>query len=249
MKWSDTQCKDYLIWSLEDKALDFFAMSIDIKRHSFRKIMKKLEKRFGVKELKETSKVKFDQAHQGPEESLEDWADRVMTLAIPAFIDFSDEYRSREAIVKFCQGCSDKSAAKHACFERPATMEEALNLVKHHKYISQAIDGKKNRTDTIKINAVRCFRAEDHVPVNCVPVNAEHCPSENRVEELIATALQQFAERLQINSARTEQIADTKKKKTIQCFFCKKFGHMKKDCKVYQAWLSKRQARSDSSSN
>ena len=249
MKWSGTQCKDYLIWSLEDKALDFFTVSIDVERYSFRKIMKKLEKRFGVQELKETSKVKFDQAQQGPEESLEDWADRVMTLAIPAFVDFSDEYRSREAITKFCQGCSDKSAAKHACFERPATMEEALNLVKHHKYISQAIDGKKNGTGTIKINAVRCLRAEDHVPVNCVPVNAEQCPSENRVEELIATALQQFAERLQINSARTEQIVDTKKKKTIQCFFCKKFGHMKKECKVYQAWLSKRQARSDSSSN
>ena len=173
-----------------------------------------------------------------------------MALAIPAFIDFSDEYRSREAIVKFCQGCSDKSAAKHACFERPATMEEALNLVKHHKYISQAIDEKKNGTDIIKINAVRCLRAEDHVPVNCVPVNAEQCPSENRVEELIASALQQFANRLRINSAGTEQIEDTiKKKNTIQCFFCKKFGHMKKMCKVYQAWLSKRQARADSSSN
>ena len=188
MKWTDTQCKEYLIWSLKDKALDFFAMFIDIKRHSFRKIMKKLEKRFGVKELKETSKVKFDKAQQGPEEPLEDRADRFMTLAIPAFIYFSDEYRSREAIVKFCQGCSEKSAAKHACFERPATMEEALNLMKHHKYISQAIDGKKNRTDTFKINAVRYLQAEDHVPVNCVPVNAEHCPSENRVEELIATA-------------------------------------------------------------
>ena len=71
----------------------------------------------------------------------------------------------------------------------------------------------KKRTDTITINAVRCSRTEDHVPVNSVPVNAEKCPSENRVEELIATSLQQFAERLQINSARTEQIADTKKKK------------------------------------
>ena len=96
---------------------------------------------------------------------------------------------------------------------------------------------------------MRCLRAEAHDPVNSVPINAEHFPSENRVEELIATALQQFAERFQINSAGTEQIADTKKKKTIQCFFCKKFGHMKKECKVYQAWLSKRQARADSSSN
>lgn len=244
MKWSDTQCKDYLIWSLEDKALDFFTMSIDTDRHSFRKIMKKLEKRFGVKELTEISKVKFEEAHQAPEESLEDWADRVMTLAIPAFIDFSDEYRNREAIVKFCQGCSDKSAAKHACFERPATMEEALNLVKHHKYISQAIDGKNDRSDIVTINAVRCLRAED-----CATVKSVQCPSENRVEELIATALQQFVQRLQINSAQAEHIADTKKKKTVRCFFCQKFGHMKSECRVYQAWLNKRQARADSSSN
>ena len=243
MKWSDTQCKDYLIWSLEDKALDFFTISIDVESYSFRKIMKKLEKRFGVQELTETSKVKFEQAHQEPEESIEDWADRVMTLAIPAFINFSDEYLNREAVVKFCQGCSDKSAAKHACFERPTTMEEALNLVKHHQYISQAIDGNQNRKEIISINAVRCL-SEDHVSDNL-----EQCPSENRVEELIAAALQQFAERIQINSVQTERIADTKKRKTMQCFFCKKFGHVKKECKVYQAWLSKCQARADSSSN
>ena len=93
----------------------------------------------GIQELTETSKVKFEQAHQEPEESIEDWADRVMTLAIPAFINFSDEYLNREAVD--CQRCNDKGAAKHACFERPTTMEEALNLVKHHQYISQAIDG------------------------------------------------------------------------------------------------------------
>ena len=243
MKWSDTQCKDYLIWSLQDKALDFFTVSIDFERYSFRKIMKKLEKRFGVQELTETSKVKFEQAHQEPEESIEDWADRVMTLAIPAFINFSDEYLNREAVVKFCQGCSDNRSAKHACFERPTTMEEALNLVKHHQYISQAIDGNQNRKEIISINSVRCL-SEDHVSDNL-----EQCPSENRVEELIAAALQQFAERIQVNSVQTERIANTKKRKTMQCFFCKKFGHLKKECKVYQAWLSKCQARADCSSN
>ena len=206
--------------------------------------MKKLEKRFGVQELTETSKVKFEQAHKEPEESTEDWADRVMTLAIPAFINFSDEYLNREAVVKFCQGCSDKSAAKHACFERPTTMEEALNLVKHHQYISQAIDGNQKRKEIISINSVRCL-SEDHVPDN-----VEQCPSENRVEELMAAALQLFAERIQTNPVQSERIAVTKKKKkTMQCFFCKKFGHMKKECKVYQAWLSTRQARADSSSD
>ena len=106
-------------------------------------IIKRFEARFGVKELTETPKANFRQAYQKPEESLEDWAGRVMTLAIPAFVDLPDEYLKTEAIAKFCQGCSDKDTAKHACFEHPSTMEEALNLVKHHQYISQAVDGKK----------------------------------------------------------------------------------------------------------
>ncbi|BFG25043.1 hypothetical protein CerSpe_113170 [Prunus speciosa] len=29
----------------------------------------------------------------------------------------------------------------------------------------------------------------------------------------------------------------------IKCFFCKKFGHMKKECRRYKRWLEKRQAR------
>ena len=146
-----------------------------------------------------------------PEESFEDWADGVMTLAIPAFINFSDEYLNREAVVKFCQGCSDKGAAKHACFERPKTIEEVLNLVKHHQYISRAIDENQKTMEMISINSVRCL-SEDHVPDN-----VEHCPSENRIKGLIAAALQQFAEKIQINSVQTERMADTKRKKKKQC--------------------------------
>ena len=144
MRWSEEESKDYLMWSLEGKALDFLTITkIDLEKYSFRKIMKKLVTRFFVKELTETSKAKFRQAFQKQDESLEDWADRVMTLATPAFVDLPEDHLKKEAIARFCQGCTDKEAAKHACFEQPETMEEALNLVKHHQYISQAVDGKK----------------------------------------------------------------------------------------------------------
>ena len=89
----------------------------------------------------ETFKVMFQQASQRPDESLEDWADRVMTLATPALVDLLEDHLKQEAIAKFSQGCYDKDASQHACFEPPSTMEEALNLVKHHHYISQAVDG------------------------------------------------------------------------------------------------------------
>ena len=229
MRWSEEESKDYLMWSLEGKALDFITITkIDLEKYSFRKIIKKLETRFGVKELTETSKAKFHQAFQKQDESLEDWADRVMTLATPAFVDLPEDHLKKEAIARFCQGCTDKEAAKHACFEQPETMEEALNLVKHHQYISQAVDGKK---------AKREYEAS---------VNAVQSPSEARVEQLIRSALRDFAAKLQESSTSLSSSSETeekakKKKSSSQCFFCKKFGHFKKDCRVYQAWLSKKQ--------
>ena len=239
MKWSETESKDYLMWSLEGKALDFFTITTDIEKYSFRRIIKKLEARFGVKELTETSKVKFQQASQRPDESLEDWADRVMTLATPAFVDLPEDHLKQEAIAKFSQGCCDKDAGKHACFEHPSTMEEALNLVKHHQYISQAVDGKQSKKG------------------NDVSVNAVQSTSEDRIEHLIASALEEFANKLQVSQQpyhqlsvnRTQQSADEKWKSSVQCFFCKNFGHFKKECRVYQSWLQKQRSKADNSSD
>ena len=235
MKWSKTESKDYLMWSLEGKALDFLTINSDMERYSFRRIVNKLEARFGVKELTETSKVKFQQASQRPDESLEDWADRVMTLATPAFVDLPEDHLKQEAIAKFSQGCCDKDAGKHACFEHPSTMEEALNLVKHHQYISQAVDGKQSKKG------------------NDVSVNAVQSTSEDRIEQLIASALEEFANKLQVSQQpyhqlsvnRTQQSADEKWKSSVQCFFCKNFGHFKKECRVYQSWLQKQQSKAD----
>ena len=98
---------------MRGKALDFLTITkIDLEKYSFRKIMKKLETRFGVKELTEASKAKFHQTFQKQDESLEDWADRVKTLATSAFVDLPEDHLKKKAVARFCQGCTDKDAAK-----------------------------------------------------------------------------------------------------------------------------------------
>ena len=74
---------------------------------------------------------------------------------------------------------------KHAYFEQPETTEEALNLVKHHQYVSQAVDGKKTKREYEAL------------------VNVVQTPSEARVEQLIASALRDFAAKLQESSTKS----------------------------------------------
>ena len=84
-------------------------------------------------------------------------------------------------------------------------------------------------------------------------MNAVRSPSEARIEQLIASALKEFVTKFQINpqsssqssSTKTKQISDAKKKKQRSVFFCKKFGHAKKECRVYKAWLSKQQTKAN----
>ena len=162
-----------------------------------------------------------------------------MTLTTPAFVDLPEDHLKQEAIAKFSQGCCDKDAGKHACFEHPSTMEEALNLVKHHQYISQAVDGKQSKKG------------------NDVSVNAVQSTSEDRITQLIASALEEFANKLQVSQQpyhqlsvnKTQQSADEKWKSSVQCFFCKNFGHLKRECRVYQSWLQKQQSKADNLSD
>ena len=180
-----------------------FLRNYDKKRDnfSFRSMMKKLENRFGSKEITETERVKFQQTSQQADETLKDWADRGLTLATPAFKHLPENHRLKETISKFCQGCIDKEAAKHACFEHPKSMQAALNAVKYHQYISQAVEGKKLSS-----------RKKEDITVNTVV-----SPSEARVEEMIAKAIDSLAAKLQ----KLEKITSMPQKSNagLQCFF------------------------------
>ncbi|KAH3839831.1 hypothetical protein DPMN_113268 [Dreissena polymorpha] len=75
-------------------------------------LMQRLQEYLGAMKLPATAH--FQIAHQETGESLDNWSDRVLTLATKAFRDLPSTYSSQQAVARFCQGLSDKEASsKH----------------------------------------------------------------------------------------------------------------------------------------
>ena len=83
-------------------------------------------------------------------------------------------------------------------------------------------------------------------------MNAVQSSSAATIEQLIASALKEFETKFQINpqsssqspSTETKQITDAKKKNSMQCFFCKKFGHAKNSVELTRLGLANSRQKS-----
>ena len=112
LEWTTNDCLMALQWSLTGKAADFYSVVGDQKGITYLVLMKKIENRFGARELPATAQARFQQATQSPTESLEDWADRVLTLASRAFRDLPEHYSTLQAITRFSQGLAVSQPGK-----------------------------------------------------------------------------------------------------------------------------------------
>ena len=141
-QWTTQDRKDQLCWCLDGKASEFYTTLISRDDNmDYFDLVRKLEKRFNFQDLPETLQVQFMGARQNPGEKLEDWADRLLSLATKAFRHLPEDHASTQAILRFCQGCSDKEAGQHAATQRPTSMEDAIDKIKWYQHTVKAIYG------------------------------------------------------------------------------------------------------------
>lgn len=144
--WTTREKKQNLCWCLEDKASEFYSRLIardpDM---DFVALLSHLERRFDLKELPESAQMHFSYASQNPKESLVEWADRVVSLALKAYPDMADKHIYRQAILRFCQGCSDNRAGHYAINARPETLEEAVDKVRWFQATEKMMDDRPRR--------------------------------------------------------------------------------------------------------
>ncbi|MCU7901935.1 MAG: zinc finger domain-containing protein [Candidatus Thiodiazotropha sp. (ex Lucinoma aequizonata)] len=164
--WTEDECKDAICWSLTGKAADFYALVTERDATvSYFLLMDKMERRFGVRELAETSYARFQSALQKPEEELEDWADRVLTLANRAFKHLPENHMTRQAVIKFCQGCCDKEAGQAASNAKPRNIDVAMEKIRWFQFNSQTIYGIKGGRSKVRSYSSSPERDEIHPTV------------------------------------------------------------------------------------
>ena len=138
--WTNEESKDYLSLSLEGKASEYYATLVTRNEDiGFPDVLSKLEKRFGGVPLPDTAQTQLANSRQQPEESIEDWADRVVQLSVHSFPDLPEDYMYQQAVRRICHGCTDEEAAEYAVNMDLNSVQLVVDKIKSYQFNHQLI--------------------------------------------------------------------------------------------------------------
>lgn len=144
---TDLEKRAHLCWVMTGSAARFCLAKVRRDKNiSYADLVKCMEKRFNLRKLTETVRIQFQSACQAPGEDLDEWAERLLSLADKAFLDLPEDYVINEVVNKLCLGCTDKKAGMVASSFRPKTVDEALERIKWQQYNDKAMYGPGVRT-------------------------------------------------------------------------------------------------------
>ena len=129
-EWSDQDRLDKLIECLRDRALKYFTTRPKSVQDNYKLTCKKMEERFGCKDLPNVIHRQLQELRQFPEESLEEYAERAQDLAVNGFPGTSDDFIQIVSTDAFLKGCKDKQAALVAMDKDPVNINRVVQLVK-----------------------------------------------------------------------------------------------------------------------
>jgi hypothetical protein len=213
-------------------------------------LIRKQEKRFGFRELPETAQVQFNNGRQTPEELLEDWADRVLSLATRALRDLPETHMYQQVVVRLCQGVTDKEAGSYASNIRPKNIEETIDKMRWYQHNYQAIFGRNPRREVKQVSPGPHYGGEARVCVKGADRVAEKS-LENKMGEVLSAqgkemseiksnlavlstqkaAIMEEVKKIFIESYREQSRSPSPRKGDKQgCYHCGVVEHFKREC-------------------
>ena len=139
--WSKRKCFDRLFDSLSGKALEY----ADRCNHegSYKLLKKELSLRFDSRDAPVAARQKLHIMKQDDGESLEDYLQRVLTVAMDGFSETDPKTVQQLATESFLRGCRHKEAAAKVLNDEPRNIQDACRRVKSFLANQKAIHGTK----------------------------------------------------------------------------------------------------------
>jgi hypothetical protein len=244
-QWTPDEAKDYLCWCLEGKASDFYATVVARDRNiGILELLHKLEKRFGGAQLPDTAQVELANSKQRPNESIEEWADRVLLLAVRAFPDLPEEYMYRQAVKKICHGCIDRDAGQYVVNLNLGSVEMTIDRIKSYQFNHQSIfdRGRKEVREVVASPDNNESSDEDMTNTNKVCQTSQKVKKKDQLYELtkqmgdlqstMRSLLMQF-EKLHTPTQRSSSRSPVRSRSASpdsKCYTCGGKGHFMRDC-------------------
>lgn len=207
---------DYLVETLRGVALKYYINLPVHTQNSYEAVKKQMSERFSQSELPPVARIKLSNIQQNVTESLEEYVDRVQSLAKDGYSSAEHSTVELIAVESFMKGCLDKGAAKLALLKEPKTLLEAAKEVK--KCISHQIFLGKEKE---KIRQVT-FKEESN--------KSSSGTLEESMSYLVKsiTDMNEKMERLISSKHEVKNNSNTAAK--YSCFYCGSSEHFVRDC-------------------
>ena len=132
--WTGPERISQLEWALEGSPRDYLDYLTEGNLGGdYVTIIDKLNKRYGDLDPSGSAWIQLHSIRQGADESLTDYADRVICLFCKAY--GSAKVPERQLALSLCYGCSDLEAGRYALGLIPKTPDEALAHIRRHQAI------------------------------------------------------------------------------------------------------------------
>lgn len=258
-KWSEEQKLDKLIECLRDKALKYFSSRPISDQKSFKKLSAKLDERFGKKDLPHIIRRQLQDVKQGSEETVEEFADKVLEMTTDGYPDTPEDCRQTVAIDAFLRGCYNKQAALIAMDKNPLTLDMATQYMKTAVTNQKLILGvRKSETRRVKFESSESESEDDDENISKVRDVYDTKQSSNqftdqtrlsklesrvkRIEEdnrEMKNNIHDILQILRTNRSRSNSRENTRMFRSPSssprkqaCFKCDQEGHFARECPI-----------------
>ncbi|KAL9970195.1 hypothetical protein ACROYT_G022529 [Oculina patagonica] len=232
--WNEDEAAVFLAASLRGEAQKVLNGMSDSDCRNYAKIVDKLELRFGVEKQRELHQARLHNRRQQENESVQALAADIRSMSSLAYQDLSPDTQERFAVQHFIDAIKDQDDRLRLRRDKPKTMDEALTLACELEAF-RLLDGdwrgssSKDRSVDEVGKEPDLLRAQLDMLRSDIQMQQQRQETQQVALQELVQQIQQLSQTMTLNTSGSPN-APRYPNRNGQCWYCKEFGHYRRNC-------------------